>query len=241
MLLKPGCAVEQYKALAKVVGAEGIVISSDPHHTMQFSVSLMLAVTAAATAAPAFPKKYDPAIHGPKRTTSNKEFKDKLQDPLKALKSNSYDGFEGALEVPLQPPAEYPYLRSDGQAHGDMSPPPASTDDDDDTTSSYLMYDNDGEMVAMTPPPISTYAIIPASNDSADTMSFLRFLVRALPKDSSYSKYDADPEPTELGLPEQRPESSYLAYGGAAKADDIEVPSKKPKKENTESSYSTYH
>ncbi|XP_018011836.1 uncharacterized protein LOC108669063 [Hyalella azteca] len=206
---------------------------------MQFSVCLMLTLVAAAAAAPAYPKKYDPLVHGPKRTPIHKELKGKFQEPLKTPEVNSYDGFEGAFEVPLQPPAEYPYLRADGQAHGDISPPPSS-DDTSSTTSSYLVYDKEEEMLPFVPPPVSSYAIIPASNDGADAMSFLRFLVRALPKDSSYSKYSADPEPEDLNPPDQHPESSYLAYGDATKADTIMAPSTEHKKEKTVSSYSSY-
>lgn len=205
-----------------------------------FQVCLLLALAAVAAAAPKFPKKYDPILHGPKRTSTYKQYKKKYHDTLKAPEGNSYDGFSGTPEIPLQPPAEYPYLRSDGEAHGELAPPPSSTDDSDATTSSYLVYDKKGEMMPMLPPPVSSYAVIPASNDGADAMSFLRFLVRALPKDSSYSRYDADPEPKDLSPPGRLPESSYLAYAKSGKSDKFKVPSSEPHKEKTFSSYSSY-
>lgn len=199
---------------------------------------MLAALIAIIAAVPAFPKKYDPLLHGGKRKPTNGNYKKKFDYKLKVTEGNSYDGFSGTPEDAILPPAEYPYLNSEGVAHGDLSPPPQFSEDD--STSSYLVYSKDGDMTPLVPPAVSSYAIIPETNDSADAMSFLRFMVRALPKDSSYSKYQADPEPEVMAPPDQLPESSYIAYVKGSKSENIKVPDSEPRTEKSISSYSSY-
>lgn len=199
---------------------------------------MIVCLLAAAAAASSFPKKYDPLVHGDKRANTYGNYKKKYEYQLKAPEGNSYDEFSGTPEDAILPPAEYPYLNAEGIAHGDLSPPPKFPEDD--PMSSYVVYNKDGDMTALIAPAVSSYAIIPETNESADAMSLLRFMVRALPQDSSYSRYQADSEPEDLTLPDRLPESSYIAYIKEGKSEKIKVPASEPKVEKSMSSYSSY-
>ena len=137
----------------------------------------------------------------------------------------------------MTPPDVPAYSTAEGEAHGEMVPPPQKNQDND--TSSYTHYD--GPLVdVLLPPKASSYLGVSPNSDGSDAMAALSFMVSALPVDSSYSKYLADPNAETMLPPSELPESTYLAYPDDAKSETMEAPSSEPKKEKSISSYSSY-